>query len=269
VIGVLVAFWVGNSFQHAVAFQLDVETPLTPNAWWDALRTSIVTPAEGEPAPPPALYWISWTVAFALLMGLAVRPPRLAPDFALFVRLGVCAAVTFLLIPRSLREEFAWIWPAATIGTTLAWQSLDRLGKSSPGGWLPAVSAAILLVAAGVILHAHSARLADVALISAGALIGLAAIAWLAKADASAAAPLIAIGLSALMLNAYHVTFSEVPVWSFLLVAASPLGLLPLLLVPSDRRAGGLFVLLAWALALAPAIAGLVLAMRVESLSFE
>ncbi|MFO0865901.1 MAG: hypothetical protein U0744_14835 [Gemmataceae bacterium] len=218
VFGIIVAFWVGNYFQHAVAFQLEPGSSLTWSSWWNALRGSFFGPIEGQSPPPAARYWLPWSVSVATLVGLAVRWPTIPPDLAAIFRTGVSAAVAYMLTPRGLREEHAWLWPTLAGVFAVGWQTLDRLGNSAAGGWLPALASMLFVIGGMVVLHAHSARITDAALIAAGAWFGLAMVAWFTKSDASAAAPLLAIGLPSLMLNAFHDTYSEVPGTAFALV---------------------------------------------------
>jgi VanZ family protein len=269
VFGILIAFCVGNYFQHAVAFQLESGSTLTWSSWWSALRASFLGAIEGQNPPPAARYWLPWSVALVTLLGLTVRWPTIPPDLAAIFRTGVSAGVAYLLTPRGLREDHAWLWPTLAGVFAVGWQTLDRLGKSAPGGWLPALASLLFVLGGMVVLHAHSARLTDAAMIASGAWFGLAAVAWLSKSDMSAAAPVLAIGLPSLMLTAHNDTYSEVPATAFALVGLAPLGLVLALLAPSDNRSSWRFVLVAWLLALTPAIIGLAMAIKAESLSFE
>ena len=269
VAGILVAFWVGNYFQHAVAFRLDSETSLTLSSWWNALRVSFVGSAEGQAPPPSARYWLPWAVAASTIVGLTVRWPSLPPDLAAIFRTGVSAAVAYLLTPRGMRHDYGWLWPTLAGVFAIGWQTLDRLGKSSPGGWLPALASMLFVLGGMVVLHAHSARITDAAMTAAGGWFGLAVAAWFTKADSSAAAPVLAIGLPSLMLTAMHDTYSEIPPTAFALIGLAPLVLVFTLLAPGERRSTWRFVLIASCVALTPAFIGLAMAMKAESLSFE
>lgn len=125
----------------------------------------------------------------------------------------------------------------------------------------------MFLAAGAVLLHAHSARLTDLATIVAGSYFGVALAAWWTGAGVRGAAPIAAVSLPGLMLVGQQSTYSEVPVAGFALVALAPLALAPLLLVPSRlRRARTLAGL---GLLLATVAAAVFLAAWSEPLSFE
>jgi hypothetical protein len=115
------------------------------------------------------------------------------------------------------------------------WALLDHLARRFPGGWLPLTLSLMYMAAALVLLHAYSARLAEVGVILSAALAGLALIAWHQQLPIDGAIPAVAITLPGLMLIGQQNTFSEVPVSAFALPALAPLALGALLALRVKR----------------------------------
>jgi hypothetical protein len=169
----------------------------------------------------------------------------------------------YCVVPAELRTV-PWIlgFVMVAVGNTTALELQSQKSK----GWIALLGWAVILFggAAGVLIYAHSARLADAALLFASALAGTALVGWRGSFDARASALAVGVLLPALMLSGYHGTFSEVPWFSFALVAAAPWTLF-LLLLPAGQRlferrrlAVQLIVLLT------PVVAAVALAIRAE-----
>ena len=97
---------------------------------------------------------------------------------------------------------------------------------------------------------------------------GVAVAAFPTRADASGIAPLGAIGVPALLLNARYQLDSQVPLTSFLLPALAPLLLLPFLLPAAARLPKLAAVSLRALLVLTPLVVAVVLAAQYETLPF-
>jgi hypothetical protein len=295
-LALLAGTFVGNHLRGAATFRLDPETPLTLTALREALGRSLAAkyepPPQGAtavevteeelsfdepkpeeakappppPPPPPPRYWLPWLVALALLIGVLARPLPfwLAP----LPRGAVCALAAWLLVPPALREARWWAVPAFGAAAWGAWELLDHRARRNPGGWLPLGLALVAFTAGAVLVHAHSARLMDLAVVLGAALAGLALEAALQRADVGGAAGGVALALPGLMLVGQQETFSQVPVAGFLLPALAPLALAVLFAPPFNRLSGRAQALVGVALLLLPALVGFALAARVESVDF-
>src|SRR5262249_13807664 len=123
--------------------------------------------------------------------------------------------------------------------------------------------------AAVVLLHAHSARLMDLATFLCAALAGIALLAWLLHRDPGGAMPAVAVAPPGVLLIGRQGAVSEAHRTRLSLAPRRPLALSRLVLPWLARLRGWGTVVLGLALVLAPAIAGVALAMRAEPLSFD
>ena len=124
------------------------------------------------------------------------------------------------------------------------------------------------MAAATVLIHAHSARFCDLAVLQTATLAGIGLIAALRRMDVTALFAGPAIFFPALMLGGAANTFSEVPAASFILVALAPCALW-ILCLPSMRRwSGRTRVAAAIVAVLVPCAVAVALAMRAETLDF-
>jgi len=268
-------FLAGNQFRGAIEYRIDLERSLTLSQLSRAAFATVVPPGEedGEPAPTPsAYYWLPWTGGLALFAGfLALLQARAAAAWAL--RIFAAGVTTALAVPPELRSESPWIVPLFAAVVLGEWTVLERLLVATTPPrcrFGPALAGVAPFAAAAVVLlHAHSARLADVAVILAVALGAIAAAAFAFRADSSSVAPGVATALPFLMLSGYYDTFSEVPAAAFALVAASPIALGPLLLSRIRKLGARRWLVVAAFLATSPLLIAVILAARVESLSFE
>lgn len=268
-------FLAGNHFRGAIDYRVDFERPLNVTDLGRALKATFISPSddsseEGIVTPPLPYYWLPWTAGLALVAGLAARK---TPAVAAWpIRVAAVGVATALAVPSYLRQESPWLLAAFAGTVPCEWVLLERLVRESTPERLrfgpAAVGSAAFFAASLVILHAHSARLADIAVILSAALGAIAAVGALLRADAEAVAPGVAVALPALMLSGFADTFSEVPATAFLLTAAAPLALAPLLLPRVRSLVWPKWTAVAGMLAAAPLFLAVVLAMRAESLSF-
>ena len=124
------------------------------------------------------------------------------------------------------------------------------------------------LAAATVLIHAHSARFCDLAVLQTATLAGIGLIAALRRLDVAALFASPAVFFPALMLGGTANTFSEVPAVSFILVALAPCALWTLRLPPMRRWSGRALAIAAIVAVLVPCAVAVALAMRAETLDF-
>ena len=260
----VVGFAVGNHFRPAAEYRIDADRPLALGEF----ASEAVHAASGVPdeaAHPPARYWLPWAVLFALGVASLADAPNVPKIVSHLLRAAVAALVARLLVQPSLRAEVPWLWPAFAAVVLAEWELLDAF--AGDGGWPIWGMGFVFLAAGAVLLHAHTARLADLATVAAGSCFGVALASRWATADLRGVSPFAAISLPGLMLIGRESTYSEVPAGGFALVALAPLVLAPLLLVPERHRRWRLLAGLG--LLLAASGAAVFLAWRAEPLSFD
>ena len=217
----------------------------------------------------PAWHWLPWAALVALVVGLTARVPKLPEQFRLLLCAAACALAAWLLVPADLLAKKIWLQPAFLLVLLIEWAVLEEAARRAPGGGVPLGLGLVFLGGAAVILHAGSARLADVATFAAASLAGLAVVAWWFQADTGGAMPGAVVLLSGLLLTGYNETFSDVPWKSFALAALAPLALIPSLLPPLSRLQGYRLRLLQILLLLVPVAFAVTYAMQAETLEFE
>lgn len=270
-VGVLV----GNYFREAMPWRLDSERSLTGYDLATVLGWSLEQKPTGEiedttdlPPLPPSRYWLPWLAGLALLVELLVRLPAVTPSMGWILRTGTVLLAGRLLTPPDLRVATPWASWALAAAMLLIWMVLKALARQWKDATLPTALALCFAAAGMVLLHAHSARLADMALLGFAALFGIAVTAWLWPGDVAGALGAVAVFLPGLMLTGQQETFSEVPFTSFLLVALAPVALLPMTLPLIAQRQRWSRWLPGLILPLIPAGIAVYLAMQAESLPF-
>jgi hypothetical protein len=235
VLAVVVGFAAANHFRDAieprilpVADAAEGEAkPADPNldpakvAW--AAATALGGPSIGE-ASVTSRKWLPWCVLVAGLIGTVGRLPWMPT--AVF-RLAATLAATILLVSPAIRAETSWLAPVFALVVFAEWELVEEVGRQTPGGFLPFAMAVAFGAAAVVVLHAHTARYADTALILAACCLGITISAAIRRGDASGLAPIAAVALPGLMLVVHDQTSSEVPLAGFVAIALAPLGLIP------------------------------------------
>ena len=124
------------------------------------------------------------------------------------------------------------------------------------------------LAAATVLIHAHSARFCDMAVLLTATFAGVALVAAVRKLDVAAMLAGPAVFIPALMLNGATNTFSDVPWASFILIALVPCLLSGLCFPPIRHRFGRALIAAAAVAVLVPCAVAVVLALRAETLDF-
>jgi hypothetical protein len=149
------------------------------------------------------------------------------------------------------------------------WATLEGLARRGPGGWSALLPAVAFGAAAVVLLHAHTAKLTDVATLAGASLAGLAAGAWQRQSDAGGMAPGVAVLLPGVLLVGQQGTVSEtLPASAFAVAALAPLAASVLLLPGASRLTGWRRAAAGVLLVLVPAGMAVALAVTNESLDF-
>jgi hypothetical protein len=191
------------------------------------------------------------------------------PFLAWALRASVAGAIAWILVPNDLRSTLPWLPIAFLSVTALAWAVATRFAEEYRNGFASLALAAAAFAGATVLIHAHTARMCDVALILAAALFGIALVAWQFGFNATAALPGAVTLMNGLLLAGFYETESEVPTASFTFIALSPLLLAPSLLPWWQRHERQGLWLVQAALFLTPLAVAVGLALSYESLSFE
>ncbi len=267
-LALVVGILVGNYFLGAIIkFTFGPDDTFSVVEFFQGLSRSVLPPVEGQPRGMTPRYWLPWSVFIASLVGLVARLPRLPLALAWLLRTAAAVLAARLLVEDSLRTEHPWLWPAFAVAVLALWALLESLAKESRGGWTSFAIGFVFMAAGAVLIHAHSALLTEIASLFAAVFFGVAIAAWLRKADASAVAPVAAVALPGLMLLGQQLTFSEVPLSCFMLIALAPLALVPLLLLQVKAASGKALVLVGVVLLLVPVVIALVLTMLAESIA--
>lgn len=213
---------------------------------WGAVIAVIVGGFAGHgfrdllPLWPERLGWtcLGLCVFKALIVGRAAPSLTVA---SVLLRFAVAGNFSWLLVPegywKSSDDPFSsagWL-PGFAVLVAVEWMILETAARKHPGGIVPFVAALALGSGAGVLIHAGSARMMDIAVVGFATFAGLALIASLRRLNVSAAMPAVAVVLPGLLLGGQYETYSEVRWTSFAWVAAAPLGMFPAI-VWSDRR---------------------------------
>lgn len=268
-IAMAAAVLAGNRFRGALEFRLDPEHPLTPTELIRAAWHAVAATPESGTTLPPGYYWIPWIALLGVFAGIVANYHRVTVVPGWLIRAAAAAVASRLLVPPEARQEFVWLWPALTATMVANWFVLENVIRGSSAGWLELGLGGVFLSGSIVLIHAHTARFADVALMLAGGSVGIAVIAAWRRCNLGGTTPIAATVLAGLMLAAQQSTFSDVPAGCFALVAMAPLTLIPLIFVRSAGRVRWKFPIAGWILLLIPASIAVILAVRAESLAFE
>jgi len=278
VFGLAAGLLAGNYFREAIPWRFDSDRPLNQRDLRMVLAWSLEgkPPAdslegdeghEEQPSIPASLYWLPWAAALAMLVDLLARLIPF-PTIGWSLRTIIAVFAGRLLTAADVRLDAPWVSWALGGAILSGWALLGALATMWQDGTLAAAIAACFAVAAMILLHAHSAKLTDFALLASMALVGTALAAWVRPSDTGSALAAAAVFLPGLLLNGQHSTFSEVPKLSFVLAALAPLAVTPMLIPMLARQSRWKRWLPAIGLPLIPAIWALVLAARAETLQF-
>jgi hypothetical protein len=281
-LAVAAGFFTGNYFREAFAWRIDSDRVLNTKDLRLVLGWSLegkppppeeesdesAAPKEEPPPIPPARYWLPWLAALAMLIDLMTRLPGMPTNLSWIARTLIAVLTGRLLTPAYLRAEAPWMPWLLTLTILVEWAVLCALTRQWKDGTAP-LGIALCLAAAGVVmLHAHSARMTDLALLWFAALVGVAAVSWWRPGDCGAALAGAAVFLPGLLLNTQQETFSNVPERSFIFAGLAPLACLPMLLSFVARQQRWRRWILGATLPFAVATYAVILAARAEKLQF-
>ncbi len=280
----------GNYFREDMPWRIDSDRPLTVGDLREVLGWSLEgkPPAESsetdqdkkEPTQsddekkepirvPQSTYWLFWLAGLAMLVELLARFATLPPSIWWTIRALVAVFAGRLLTPADLRVEHSWTPWALGIAMLLEWAILQSLAQRWKDGTLGAALSICFAAAGIVILHAHSGRLTDMALLFSVALFPIALFAWIRPSETGGALGAVAVFLPGLLLNSMHDTVSDVPWRSFLFAGLAPIALLPMLHARLVRQTRWGRWVPGIILPLIPSIWAVVLAAEAEKLQFE
>ncbi len=168
---------------------------------------------------------------------------------------------------QTAAEEPSLRW-LVVAGTLLAWVAFDGVARAGCSNEAVALLALVAACAGGVMVFAHSGLYLDLGTMLGMALVGVAAVGTVAKADVSGAIPAALGFLPGFVASGRFATTSTVPVEAFWLAALAPLALLPFIVPALARRSSWPARLIRLVLILAPLVAALVLADRHDPLKF-
>lgn len=207
---------------------------------------------------------LPWLALAALALGLATRPLKWVHWIVLIV---ASAGAAWWVLPVASRSEAPWLVPALAALTAALWGLLEYLAARPAGAGIPLIVAMAFFTAAGVLIHAGTARLTDAAVVTSASLAAVGAIAWLRGGDAGGAVPAAAVFLPGLLLMGQQETYSDVPWPAFVLPAVAPLTVV--LTLPLRSWPGLRLHLLQFALVLIPLAIALGLALATGPLQYE
>lgn len=209
------------------------------------------------------LPWFDWDqelgrVCFALVLSLATvflscdkwRKVSLAVSWV-----GVLTGMLCYHENIEISHRMAVVIVSMVLYGLLSFGELRLSGRT-----LLVLLSAMGLATSVVMLHAHTARLSDVSMMWMVSCVGVLLAALIIKTEIRGLAGPTAVLIPFLLYYGQLSTYSEVPVWSFVLIVAAPLACSLCLL--TNNRMRNVLVSAAWMLCLIAAVA---LAMRYES----
>jgi len=202
----------------------------------------------------------------ALCLGVVARWRRTPSAAGWAMRLAGAALATRVI--HGLIDDSpvpAWQLAALLIVGWAVCEAACREPAGGNGAWALSMAA---VAAAVVLLHAHTARLAEAAVLLSAALFGLGVVASCKGIDAGGAVPGGVVVLAGLLTVGQGSTYSDVPPRCFLLAGVPPLALAPTMLPWVRRLAGPRLGILRLALVAVPCAAAVAWAMRVESVGW-
>jgi len=261
-LGVAAGSLLANHFRAATTFLPESGDFLA------SLGMALERPA-GEAVAEAPRFWLPWLALAALLIDLVAR---LRPDdqgVNWSAKTLFCAFAGRLLVPDDLRLSSPWLPWALSVAMASQWAILWWLSSRWRNGGAMLAASACLAAGGVVMLHAHSARLADFGLMMACAVAGVGLVGLMFEGDFGSPSGAVAVWLSGLMVAGRWETSegSAVPLACFAVAGLAPLALLAL--VPSaDRWPGWRGVAAAVWLGVVGAGVAVGLAMRYAPLTF-
>ena len=199
-----------NCFREAMPWRIDSDRPLNQQdlrliLGWSLegkpAVESLANDEEKQPLPiPPPRYWLPWLAGLAMLVDLLTRLVAVSPGSVWAIRSAMAIFAGRLLTSADLRADVPWASWALGLSILIEWAVLHSLSTQWKDGTVPAALSLCFAAAGIIILHAHSARLTDMALFFSVALFAMAMISWRWPVDAGAALSGAAVFLPGLLL---------------------------------------------------------------------
>ena len=202
VLALAAALAAGNHFRGALPWAPDA-------AWW---------------------HWAGPAIALAVVTELVARVRGVSGEVGHLLR-GVAAGVAAAAFtPPDWQAEARWSFPLLAAVLAAEWGLLVAVGRRHPGGTTALAMAVVAGGVVGVLAHHNDLRFTDVATFTQVGLGTLAVMAWLVRADASAAAVAV-VPLCGVLVLSRFLGESDVRWGCFLATGLAPLALAPLLTV--------------------------------------
>ena len=164
-----------------------------------------------------------WAVLAAVCTERLARALDTHTNDGWLLRGATAVGIAWWLIPEPAREEFVWLAPSFAAVVFLEWELLARLAAEPPDGSVLVCLALAFLTAGILLVNAGISRSMEASVMCASALVGVALVAWLRRADTSGAIPAAAVLLPGLLLMGQQETSEPVPWSAFAAAALGPL----------------------------------------------
>ncbi len=230
--------------------------------------------------PSPGLDWLPRAALVLIVVGLLSRwvgllGSRYLPERRWWVanllvwlpRITAVVLVSGWVVSDQSAKEYPNLRYTILLAMLSIWVILDGLARARVGGEPAAYLAMIFFAAGAVLLHGHSAKYMEIAVVIGSAMFGIAVVATLMKADVSGAVPAGVAFLPGLVLGGRPTLDTQVPDVSFLLVSLAPLVLAPFLVPALARMNSRQVRAIRTVLVLAPLVAAIVLAAQHDQIA--
>jgi hypothetical protein len=183
-------------------------------------------------------HWAWPAIGLALAVELVARTPGVAVGVGNLLRGTAAGVIAGFVVPPAEQADMRWLVPAFGFAVAAQWATVDAVGRRNPGGSVALAVAVACGGAAAVLIHAEQAGFTDTATFLHVGLGVMAVLAWVARADAGAAAAVATVPLAVVLLLGRFLRDSEVSHLIFALVGFAP-ALMGLFLLPGlDRWSG-------------------------------
>lgn len=179
------------------------------------------------PWTPDQKWWhdLIYAIALAGVVEAVARFSGVPLSLGQLLRGTAAGLIAAALVSPSWQTDAHWWMPLAGLTLAIEWGAVGALAIRTPGPSLLAALTIALGGASAILLHASSARFADVALFTFVGLAVLTILARLSGTDPSSAAAVAVVPLVTLLLVGRALADTKVPLASFLSVGLAPLGL--------------------------------------------
>ncbi|MGL4420968.1 MAG: hypothetical protein ACRCZF_09920 [Gemmataceae bacterium] len=164
--------------------------------------------------------WLAMLVGVLAVGSALTRLTFVPPTWSVAGLAGFVALAAGRLIPKEFSPFFA---AAFFTLCTLCGLSFARLARRDPGPLVPGLMMVLLLMAGGVLIHAHSARYLDFAMLVAVPCGVVMLWALLRSFDTGSIYPAAMLAFHGILFLGYHEATSKVPMLAYLILAFAPL----------------------------------------------